>query len=262
MIWKQLLYNFMVLLNGPVKNVLFCLMDRFRNVCVSFMARNRRFPKVGTHGCQGGNHRCCAGWGALQTAVAKSGNGAVQGAVKGLSRLRRWSLAKVLCRVLCRLLCGVLRRVLSRVLQCRVLWRAMVTHGSQVGNQEFNLCEPAVPCNGNLRFLCWTVSSNLWEPAVPCGLDSTLHSTLHSTFARLRHRSLDPAQHPPLLDFATAVWTVRPSTQHSTLHSTSPLLDFATAGWGWTRRAAIRTYKCLHAMVRQHDPQLQKVYEV
>ena len=49
MIWKQFLYNFMVLPNGPVKNALFCLMDRYRNVCVWFMARNCRFPKVGTH---------------------------------------------------------------------------------------------------------------------------------------------------------------------------------------------------------------------
>ena len=57
MIWKQFLYNFLVLLNGPVKNALFCLMDRYRNVCVWFMARNCRFPKVGTHGCQRGNHR-------------------------------------------------------------------------------------------------------------------------------------------------------------------------------------------------------------
>ena len=57
MIWKQFLYNFMVLLNGPVKNALFCLMDPYRNVCVWFMARNCRFPKVGTHGCQRGNHR-------------------------------------------------------------------------------------------------------------------------------------------------------------------------------------------------------------
>ena len=32
-------------------------MDRYRNVCVWFMARNCRFPKVGTHGCQRGNHR-------------------------------------------------------------------------------------------------------------------------------------------------------------------------------------------------------------
>ena len=47
----------MVLLNGPVQNALFCLMDRYRNVCVWFMARNCRFPKVGTHGCQRGNHR-------------------------------------------------------------------------------------------------------------------------------------------------------------------------------------------------------------
>ena len=38
----------MVLLNGPVQNALFCLMDRYRNVCVWFMARNCRFPKVGT----------------------------------------------------------------------------------------------------------------------------------------------------------------------------------------------------------------------
>ena len=42
----------MVLLNGPVKNALFCLMDRYQNVCVWFMARNCRVPKVGTHGCQ------------------------------------------------------------------------------------------------------------------------------------------------------------------------------------------------------------------
>ena len=42
----------MVLLNGPVQNALFCLMDRYRNVYVWFMARNCRFPKVGTHGCQ------------------------------------------------------------------------------------------------------------------------------------------------------------------------------------------------------------------
>ena len=38
----------MVLLNGPVHNAWFCLMDRYRNVCVWFMARNCRFPKVGT----------------------------------------------------------------------------------------------------------------------------------------------------------------------------------------------------------------------
>ena len=57
MIWKQFLHNFLVLLNGPVKNALFCLMDRYRNVCVWLMARNCRFPKVGTHGCQCGNHR-------------------------------------------------------------------------------------------------------------------------------------------------------------------------------------------------------------
>ena len=55
MIWKQFLYNFMVLLNGPVKNALFCLMDRYRNVCVWFMARNCRFPEVGTPGSQPGN---------------------------------------------------------------------------------------------------------------------------------------------------------------------------------------------------------------
>ena len=47
----------MVLLNGPVKNALFCLMDRYRNVCVWFMARNCRLPKVGTHCCQRENHR-------------------------------------------------------------------------------------------------------------------------------------------------------------------------------------------------------------
>ena len=57
MIWKHFRYNFMVLLNGPVQNAWFCLMDRYRNVCVWFMARNCRFPKVGTLCCQRGNHR-------------------------------------------------------------------------------------------------------------------------------------------------------------------------------------------------------------
>ena len=47
----------MVLLNGPVQNAWFCLMGRYRNVCVWFMARNCRFPKVGTLCCQRGNHR-------------------------------------------------------------------------------------------------------------------------------------------------------------------------------------------------------------
>ena len=65
MIWKHFFYNFMVLLNGPVQNALFCLMDRYRNVCVWFMARNCRFPKVGTHGCQRGNHR-------LQVTIARN----------------------------------------------------------------------------------------------------------------------------------------------------------------------------------------------
>ena len=45
------------MINGPVKNALFCLMDRCRNVCVWFMARNCRFPKVGTHCSQPGNQR-------------------------------------------------------------------------------------------------------------------------------------------------------------------------------------------------------------
>ena len=57
MIWKQFLYNFMVLLNTPVRNALFCLMDRHQNVCVLFMARNCRFLQVGTLCCQRGNHR-------------------------------------------------------------------------------------------------------------------------------------------------------------------------------------------------------------
>ena len=54
---KTVSLQFMVLPNGPVQNALFCLMDRYQNVCVWFMARNCRFPKVGTHGCQRGNHR-------------------------------------------------------------------------------------------------------------------------------------------------------------------------------------------------------------
>ena len=78
MIWKQFLYNFMALLNGPVKNALFCLMDRYRNVCVWFMARNCRFPEVGTHGCQRGNHRLplqgTAGSQRLELLVPQPGN--------------------------------------------------------------------------------------------------------------------------------------------------------------------------------------------
>ena len=68
----------MVLLNGPVQNALFCLMDRYRNVCVWFMARNCRFPKVGTHGCQRGNHRLplqgTAGSHRLEVMVPNLGN--------------------------------------------------------------------------------------------------------------------------------------------------------------------------------------------
>ena len=67
-----------VLLKGPVQNALFCLMDRCRNVCVWFMARNCfpkgwnsrlptwapqvtiarncRLPEFGTLGSQPGNH--------------------------------------------------------------------------------------------------------------------------------------------------------------------------------------------------------------
>ena len=57
MIWKHFRYNFVVLHNGPVQNAWFCLMDRYLNVCVWFMARNCRFPKVGTLCCQRRNHR-------------------------------------------------------------------------------------------------------------------------------------------------------------------------------------------------------------
>ena len=69
----------MVLLNGPVKNALFCLMDRYRNVCVWFMARNCRFPKVGTHCCQRGNHRL-----PLQTAGSEVGTPGSQPGNHGL----------------------------------------------------------------------------------------------------------------------------------------------------------------------------------
>ena len=47
----------MVLLNGPVQNAWFCVLDRYQNVCVWFMARNCRFQKVGTLCFQRGNHR-------------------------------------------------------------------------------------------------------------------------------------------------------------------------------------------------------------
>ena len=77
MIWNQFLYNFMVLLNGPVQNDLFCWMDQYRNVCVWFMARHCRLPKVGTNGCQRGNHRLplqgTAGSQRLELSVANVG---------------------------------------------------------------------------------------------------------------------------------------------------------------------------------------------
>ena len=38
------------------QNALFCFMDRYRIFCVWLMASNCRFPKIGTHGCQRGNH--------------------------------------------------------------------------------------------------------------------------------------------------------------------------------------------------------------
>ena len=43
--------------NGHEESTLFCLVGRYRNFCVWFMARNCRVQKVGTHGCQCGNHR-------------------------------------------------------------------------------------------------------------------------------------------------------------------------------------------------------------
>ena len=77
MIWKHFRYNFMVLLNGPVQNAWFCLMDRYLNVCVWFMARNCPFPKVGTLCCQRGNHRLplqgTAGSQRLELSVARVG---------------------------------------------------------------------------------------------------------------------------------------------------------------------------------------------
>ena len=54
---KQILYNFMLLLNGPVQNALFRLLNWYRNVCVWFMARNCPFLKVGTLCWQRGNDR-------------------------------------------------------------------------------------------------------------------------------------------------------------------------------------------------------------
>ena len=48
----------MVLLNGPVKNALFCLMAWYQNVYVWFIARNCRFPDLETYGSQTGNQIC------------------------------------------------------------------------------------------------------------------------------------------------------------------------------------------------------------
>ena len=56
MIRKHVRYNFMVLLNRLVQNAWLCVMDRYRNVCVWFMARNcwfpNRLPLQGTAGSQ------------------------------------------------------------------------------------------------------------------------------------------------------------------------------------------------------------------
>ena len=94
MIWKQFLYNFMGLLNGPVKNALFCFMDRYQNVCVWFMARSCRVPEVGTHASQPGNHglplqRTSSSW-RLELMVPNVGTKGYHG--KELPVPRPWNL--------------------------------------------------------------------------------------------------------------------------------------------------------------------------
>ena len=94
MIWKQFLYNFLVLLHGPVQNALFCLMDRYRNVCVWFMARNCRFPQVRSHGSQPGNQmlplQATAGYQRLELMVPNLGTIGYHG--KELPVPRPWNL--------------------------------------------------------------------------------------------------------------------------------------------------------------------------
>ena len=85
-------------------------------------------------------------------------------------------------------------------------------------------------------------------------LHSTPHSTLHSTFARPRHRTpgQHPAQHPaaPLPDLATALWTApsaaprtAPCAAPRTAPCTAPLPDLFTALWT-APSAAPRTAPC------------------
>ena len=45
---KRVSYFWWFYLRKTVKNALFCLIDRYQNVCVWFMVRNCRIPKVGT----------------------------------------------------------------------------------------------------------------------------------------------------------------------------------------------------------------------
>ena len=132
----------MVLLNGPVQNALFCLMDRYRNVCVWFMARNCRFlkgwnswfptwepwvtiasncrfPEVGTHASKPGNHRL-----PLQR---------TSGSYRLGLMFSTWEPKATIAR------------------NCR--FPHLETHASQPGNERLPTWEPEVTIAGNSRFL-------------------------------------------------------------------------------------------------------------
>ena len=68
-------------------------------------------------------------------------------------------------------------------------------------------------------------------------------------------RTQDPPEHDTQLPAATSPTAEPPQTPDEVAR------DILAEDGPSTRRAAIRAYKYLHAMVRQHGPQLQKVYE-
>ena len=75
-------------------------------------------------------------------------------------------------------------------------------------------------------------------------------------------RTQDPPEHDIQLPAATAPTAELPQTPDEEARDilAKAIRNQAEDGPS-TRRAAIRAYKYLHAMVRQHGPQLQKVYE-
>ena len=147
----------------------FCLLDRYQNVCVWFMARNCRFPKVGT--------QLLPTW-EPQVTIARNcrfpevGTPGSQPGNHGLP------------------------------LQATAGYQRLELMLPNLGTLGYHCKELPVPKGWNWWFPTWepkhsTVHSTL-HSTLHSTFHSTLHSTLHSTFARLRHRNLDSSVHSTL----------------------------------------------------------------